>query len=64
VNSNEGNVMVKCGFISSGHNVFHYRYSLVLRVLVLIFLLILIYLLIVVIVFVVSLCVVCPLLFV
>jgi hypothetical protein len=56
--------MMKCECISSGHNVFHYRYSLVYSVLVLIFLLILIYLLIVVILFVVSLCVVCPLFFV
>jgi hypothetical protein len=56
VKSNEGKVMVKRGFISSWHNVFHCRYSLVYSVLVLIFLLILIYLFIVVIVFVVSLC--------
>jgi hypothetical protein len=39
VKSNEGNVMVKCGFSSSWHNVFHYRYSLVYSVLVLIILL-------------------------
>jgi hypothetical protein len=65
VKSNEGKVMVKCGDISSWHNVFHYCHSLVYSVLVLIFLLILIYLSMVVIVFALySLCVVCPLLFV
>jgi hypothetical protein len=56
---NEGKIMVKCGCISSWHNVFHYCYCIVY-----LFLLILIYIIVVVIVFVVSLCVVCPILFV